>query len=63
MAVPIPNKPAPAPTNEKKYYAVRSGDNFGQIAQRHGKSISQLQKLNPGVNIDRLSVGQKIRVK
>lgn len=59
----VANKPTPTTTNEKKYYAVRSGDNFGQIAQRHGKSISQLQKLNPGVNIDRLSVGQKIRVK
>lgn len=50
-------------TAEKKYYAVRSGDTFGVIAQRHGKSISQLRKLNPGVNIDRLNVGQKIRVK
>lgn len=48
---------------EKKYYTVRSGDNFGKIAQKHGKSISQLRKLNPGVNIDRISVGQKIRVK
>lgn len=54
------NTPA---ANETKYYAVRSGDTFGKIAQRHGKSISQLRKLNPGVNIDRLNVGQKIRVK
>lgn len=53
---------APAAT-ETKYYSVKSGDTFGNIAQRHGKSISQLRKLNPGVNIDRLSVGQKIRVK
>lgn len=47
----------------KSYYTVRSGDTFGRIAQRHGMSISQLRRLNPGINIDRLSVGQKIRVK
>lgn len=50
-------------STEKKYYTVRSGDTFGNIAQRHGKSVSQLRKLNPGINIDRLSIGQKIRVK
>lgn len=57
------NTTTPEPSTEKKYYSVRSGDTFGKIAQRHGKSISQLRKLNPGVNIDRLNVGQKIRVK
>lgn len=55
-------KPAPD-TTQKKYYSVRSGDTFGSIAQRHGKSISQLKALNPGINIERLSIGQKIRVK
>jgi len=55
-------KPTP-PKETKKYYSVRNGDNFGNIAQRHGQSISQLKKLNPGVNVDRLSIGQKIRVK
>lgn len=57
--------PTPTPTNEvtKKYYSVRAGDTFSKIAQRHGKSISQLQRLNPGVNINRLSVGQRIRVR
>ncbi len=60
----------PATTNttntssgNRQYYTVRSGDTFGRIAQRHGKSISQLRRLNPGINIDRLSIGQKIRVK
>lgn len=53
--------PTPAPT--RKYYTVRSGDTFGKIAQRHRMSISQLKRLNPSINIDRLSIGQKIRVK
>lgn len=47
----------------KTYYTVRSGDTFGKIAQKHGTTISRLRALNPGINIDRLSVGQKIRVK
>lgn len=50
-------------TTSKQYYSVRSGDTFGKIAQRHRMSISQLKRLNPGINIDRLSIGQKIRVR
>ena len=60
---PVETAQAPAESTQKKYYSVRSGDTFGSIAQRHGKSISQLRKLNPGINIERLSIGQKIRVK
>lgn len=50
-------------TTTKKYYTVRSGDTFGKIAQRHRMTITQLKRLNPRINIDRLSIGQKIRVK
>jgi LysM repeat protein len=51
----------PAPV--KKYYNVKSGDTFSKIAQRHGLSQAQLSKLNPGVNINKLTVGQRLRVK
>ena len=50
-------------TTQVKYYTVQTGDTFGKIAQRHGKSISQLKQLNPGINIERLRLGQKIRVR
>ena len=50
-------------STSKKYYSVRSGDTFGRIAQRNKMSISQLKKLNPGINIDRLNIGQKIRIR
>ena len=56
-------KPTNTTTAGKKYYSVRSGDTFGKIAQRHRLSISQLKRLNPRINIDRLSIGQKLRVK
>lgn len=54
------NTPAAA---TKSYYRVRSGDTFGKIAQRHRLSQSQLKRLNPGINIDRLSIGQRIRIR
>lgn len=47
----------------KKFYTVKSGDLFGRIAQKHGLTPAQLQKLNPGVRPDRINVGQQIRVK
>lgn len=59
---PVNNTPPP-PVATKQYYTVRSGDTFGKIAQRHRLSISQLKALNPRINIDRITVGQKIRVK
>jgi LysM repeat protein len=55
----IPTPPAAI----KKYYNVRSGDTFVKIAQRHNMTMDKLKKLNPGTNISRLIVGQKIRVK
>ena len=53
----------PPPAETKKYYTVRSGDTFGNIAQRHRLSQSQLKKLNPSVNINKINVGQRLRVK
>ena len=53
----------PTPAGGKKYYTVRKGDTFGKIAQRYRLSQSQLKRLNPRINISRLSIGQKIRVK
>lgn len=54
----------PKPVVEaKKYYTVKSGDLFNRIAQNHGLTQTQLQKLNPGVNAARIKVGQRLRVK
>lgn len=53
----------PTPVVRVKYYNVRTGDTFHRIAQRHGLTQNQLRKLNPGINIERLVVGQRIRVK
>jgi murein DD-endopeptidase MepM/ murein hydrolase activator NlpD len=45
-----------------RYYTVKSGDTLGAIAKREGKSLGTIQKLNPGINPNKLRIGQKIRV-
>jgi LysM repeat protein len=50
-------------TPAKKYYVVRSGDTFSRVAQKHNLTLAQLQKLNPGVRVNRITVGQRLRVK
>ncbi len=58
--------PAPTPTPPppvKKYYTVRPGDTFGKIAQRNNLTQAQLQRLNPGVKINSIDIGQRIRIK
>jgi membrane-bound lytic murein transglycosylase D len=47
----------------KKYYNVRAGDNFSKIANRYNLTQDQLERLNPRINVNRLTVGQKLRVK
>ena len=58
-----PPKPKPKPVSTRKYYTVRRGDTFGQIAEKNGISQSRLRKLNPRININRIDIGQKIRVR
>jgi membrane-bound lytic murein transglycosylase D len=50
-------------TVKKKYYTIRSGDSYAKIAGKHGITVAQLKKLNPGINPSRIKAGQKLRVK
>lgn len=45
------------------FYTVQSGDSFSSISVKTGISISDLERLNPGVSSNALHVGQKLRVK
>jgi LysM repeat protein len=45
------------------YYAVRSGDTLGSIAQQYGTTVDELMTLNPGIDPTALLIGQKLRVK
>lgn len=43
-------------------YIIKSGDTGAKIARERGVSLADLQAVNPGVNWNRLAVGQKIKL-
>lgn len=47
---------------EQVDYIVQEGDTFSQIAYDHGMRQGELQALNPGINIDRLKIGQELLI-
>jgi LysM repeat protein len=62
------SKPAPGPGKNTTpagpgEYVVAKGDNLGAIAKKNGISLKAIQDLNPGVNANRLQIGQKLKVK
>ena len=52
-----------ANTNGQTHYEVQKGDTFGAIAKANGMTLSELQELNPGIDINRLSIGQLLTVR
>jgi LysM repeat protein len=65
-------KPAPAAAAAKKgsepavagpgEYVVKAGDSGMKIATANGVSIADLQAVNPGVNWNRITPGQKLKL-
>lgn len=47
----------------KKYCVVKVGDTGIKIAQKYNLTQQQLAALNPGINLEIITVGQQIRVK
>ncbi len=45
-----------------KEVIAKSGDNATRIAARHGSTLASLTKLNPNLNVERLLVGDKVKV-
>ncbi|MES9681660.1 LysM peptidoglycan-binding domain-containing protein [Gottfriedia acidiceleris] len=54
---------APTPAVTAKYHTVKSGDTISEIAQKYKTTTSKIDQLNPSItNINKIKVGQKIRV-
>ena len=54
-------KGAAAPASQ--YYVVKSGDTLGKIAKANGVTIAQIQSLNGIKDVNKIYVGQKLRLK
>lgn len=56
--------PAPAPSTKAVYYVVRSGDTLTSIAAKYKTTVAKIESLNSKItNPNKISVGQKVRVK
>jgi len=45
-----------------RYHTVRNGETVSSIAVKEGVTQSKIKKLNPGLDVNKIRVGQKIRV-
>jgi LysM repeat protein len=52
-----------AGTTGQQQVRIRGGDTLERIARRYGTSVTELRRLNPGIDAVGLNVGQTIRVK
>lgn len=59
MKVPPP-KPEPL---GPRWVTVRTGDSFGSVAAKTGKSITRLQQLNPKLKPTKLQPGDRMRLR
>ena len=53
----------PATQGGEAYHTVQNGDLVSKIAAKYGTTTAKIKELNPNINIDRISIGQRIRVK
>jgi LysM repeat protein len=54
--------PHEAPVAGPNEYVVKSGDGGAKIAKTAGVSLDDLKAVNPGLNWNKLSVGQKVKL-
>ncbi|MEX2581795.1 MAG: D-alanyl-D-alanine carboxypeptidase/D-alanyl-D-alanine-endopeptidase [Gemmatimonadota bacterium] len=61
----LESEPEAAPETaapEPRVHRVVSGDNLEGIARRYGTTVSEIERLNPGIQPRRLQLGQSVRI-
>lgn len=58
-----PPPPAPVPRAQRRFYRIRAGDTLEQIAERFDTTVDDLMRLNPRVDPQALTPGQRIRIR
>jgi LysM repeat protein len=61
-SVLAPARPRPAAV-PKRYYVIQSGDTLEVIGRRFGRTVAELQRLNPGVDPRTLAPGSRLRIR
>ena len=59
ICIPVP-APPPTPPCPGFFYTIQAGDTFFALAQRFGTTVAAIQAANPGVDPNRLQIGQRI---
>lgn len=49
-------------SNGDVWHTIAKGEYLSTIAEKYGTSVTKIKKLNPGLNVDKIREGQKIRV-
>jgi LysM repeat protein len=59
------NEPTPEGERalERGFYVVKQGDTLAQIADNTGLELDQLEELNPNLDPQQLSPGEKVRLR
>jgi LysM repeat protein len=57
------DEPASGDTKGPRFYRVKAGDTPSAIAERTGVSLSQILELNPDLDPQSLSPGQRIKLR
>ncbi|MDO8589493.1 MAG: G5 domain-containing protein [Armatimonadota bacterium] len=51
-----------SPEGKPSTHAVKSGEIAGEIAEQHGMKLADVQRLNPGKRLNRLRIGERLKV-
>lgn len=62
QAAPVKKKPRAA-TSNAEVHVVRKGETAAAIARKAGLSLAQLEALNPSLDLGKLSLGTKLRLR
>jgi LysM repeat protein len=57
-----PSGPAPGSLSADGVYVIKSGDTLAKIGAEFGVSWQEIMRVNPGVNPNRLRIGQEILI-
>ena len=58
-----PTAPTTTGRRRKQFYRLKQGETLSDVAVRFNTTVSALLALNPGVKVNALTVGQRIRVR